>query len=286
MLSQKEDRMDIRIIGIDASLSCTGFAVADVSVDPKHFSKHKENLFKILTNKIPLDREKKSFDDCFGLISRGEIKEDKETIKELTAARKRIREADGLPKMEDLQIEESLEVKRITDQVTKIMKMITGIHEEDKQKTFIFIEDYSYHSPGSLTQLAEMKGLLRVEMNKFISEVTKEDIDIQSIFYNTANINAVKKVAALQGNADKEMVCANLIRYGYECDVKRDDEADAIAICLAGFYSIYHILNNFEAPKCKTAKEKKYYKTFIDLLNTFANRIGSKEELIHLLNIW
>lgn len=278
--------MDIRIIGIDASLSCTGFAVADVSVEPANWGEHKANLFEILTSKKAVLKAQKSFEDCFFLMQRTEIKEDKETIKELAAARKRIREAEGLPKMEDLQIEETLETKRITDQVSQIMGKITKLHEEDPQKTFIFIEDYSYHSQGSITQLAEMKGLLKVEMNKFIAGVTKQDIDIQSIFYITANINAVKKVAAMQGNADKEMVCAELSRYGYKCDVKQDDEADAIAICLAGFYSIYHILNEFEIPKTKNAKEKKYYKTFIDLLNTFANRIGSKEELIHLLNIW
>lgn len=281
---------DIRIVGIDASLSSTGFAVADVNVDPKIFDKHKKNLFKMLTTKLgdKIDASvRKSFEECFTLIKPQltEIKEDKDTIKELTAVRKRIREAKILPSIKDLVKEEKLEVKRITDQVNNIMERIRKLHE-DPEKTFIFIEDYSYHSPGSLTQLAEMKGLLRVEMEKFIAPITKEDLDIQSYFYITANINTVKKVASLNGNADKNLICEQLARFGYECNVKEDDAADAIGVCLAGFYTIYHILNKFEMPECKTAKDKNFYKSFIQSLDTFAARIGSEKELYELLRVW
>ena len=277
--------MDIRIVGIDASLSCTGYAAADVSIEPANWSEHKDNLFEILTSKTPSAKALKSFKECF-IWEAEEIQEDKETKKTLAATRKKIREAKGLPTMKDLQIEETLETKRITDQVNAIMGKVVGEYDRDPQKTFIFVEDYSYHSPGSITQLAEMKGLLKVEMNKFTSKVTKADIDIQSMFYITANINTVKKVAALNGNANKEMVCEGLKRFDVNLDVKQDDAADAVGICLAGFYTLYHIMNNFEVPKVKTAKERKFYKSFIESLNTFANRIGSREELDHLLRIW
>jgi len=294
MLHQKnigENMSDFRVIGIDASLSSTGFTSAEINVDRKYFSKHKSNLFKILTTKygeeIP-EKCLKSFEECFICLTANiiEIKEDKETLKELTKIRKQIREDKDQPCHKDLAKESQLEVKRITDQVTQIMKRIQDIHTEDPMKTFCFIEDYSYHSPGSLTQLAEMKGMLRVEMEKFIQSITKEFLDMQSYFFITANINTVKKVASLNGNAPKELICDQLKRFGFNYTVKEDDAADSIAVALAGFYSLYHMFNTFEVPECKTAKERNFYKSFIESLETFSTRIGSFEKLNELMHQW
>jgi len=275
--------MDLRIIGIDASLSSTGFAVADCSVNPKYNSKYKEALFKLLTEKNYKDLS--ALDNCFMLVRGIEIKESKETSKLLAAARKRIREAekeDKQPNLKDLLEEEYLSTKKITDQVDQIIFLIEE-QEKDKQLTFIFIEDYSFLSHGSITQLAEMKGVLKTRMERYISVNTQMNGGVQQLFYLTANINAVKKVAARNGNAPKDLICEELTRFGFKYDTSKDDEADAVAITLASFYAIFHRLCPFEVPQGLKTKERNYLKSFVASLNTFGNRIGSREDLQSLL---
>jgi hypothetical protein len=101
----------------------------------------------------------------------------------------------------------------------------------------------------------------------------------KNLYYLTANINTIKKVAARNGNAPKELICEELRRFGFTTDIKFDDEADAKAICITVFYTIYHRLFPFVIPEGIKTKERNYYKTFISSLNTFGNRIGSRKEL-------
>lgn len=267
MLSDKENRMEMTIIGIDASLSSTGIAIASCGFN----NSNKEELFALLTQ----PKSSYTLSNVFKLCYTEEIKEDKDTKKEIAKVRKELREN---PTLELLVKEEELSTKKIIDQVSEIMATIKTEEIQKSCPVLIFIEDYSYHSPGSLTQLAEMKGVLKYEMDAYLK--TKSH-NIRG--YLTANINTVKKVGGRNGNSNKELMCEELKRFGFDYDIDRDDMADATAVSLAAFYTIYHMLNTFEVPKCDTAKERNYYKSFIQSLDTFAARIGSKDELLKII---
>lgn len=254
--------MKLNIIGIDASLSSTGIAIASC----EFLESEKDFLFAALTQKDKVDS--KRFDKSFHISWSEEIKEDSETKKKIAKVRKNIREE---PKLADLVVEEYLSTKKIRDQVSEIIRVIKAQSIENTEM-IVFIEDYSYHSPGSITQLAEMKGVLKYEMDQIIAD------ESNVIGYLTANINTVKKVGGRNGNANKELICEELKRFGYEFDVEQDDAADAVSVSLAAFYAIYNILYPFESPKTKTAKERDFYKKFIQSLNTFAERIGNADD--------
>jgi Holliday junction resolvasome RuvABC endonuclease subunit len=252
--------MSLNIIGIDASLSSTGITVAKCSF----LEEEKDFLFKLLTQ--PKGKEFSRLQKSFIVKYAIEIKEDNETKKQLAKVRKQIRDN---PTFSDMVLEEKLSTKKITDQVTQIIENL----EISDDKNIIFIEDYSYHSAGSITQLAEMKGVLKTRIDNYM-----EQKDSNVIGYLTANINTVKKVGGRNGNANKELVCEEMQRFGFNYSIEEDDAADSTAISLASFYAIYNLLFPFEMPKTKNAKERNLYKSFIDSLNKFGERIGNEKD--------
>lgn len=256
--------MNLNIIGIDASLSSSGLSICKVNFRKSD----RDFLFNFLINEKNNKTEINKFKEIFDVIFSVEIKEDKSTSKDLAKTRKILREN---PTLDFIILEEFLSTKKITDQTTQIMEIIKQYTQND-EKSIIFIEDYSYHSPGSLTQLAEMKGVLKCLMDIYLRE--NENI----IGYITANINTVKKIGGRNGNANKELICEELKRFGFNFNVENDDEADSISVSLAAFYAIYHLLFPFVLPKHNNAKEKNYYKTFIKSLETFGERIGSAKD--------
>jgi Holliday junction resolvasome RuvABC endonuclease subunit len=264
--------MQLKIISIDASLSSTGLSIAECDF----LEGERDFLFSTLIN--PTVQDVSRLDKSFHLGYTTEIKEDKATAKELAKVRKSIRtkeDNEEQPDLKDLVLEEELSTKKILDQVTQIMDHIR--HEEiNPLPTFAFIEDYSYHSQGSITQLAEMKGHLKTEMYRYKPQF--------KFYYLTANINTVKKVGGRNGNANKELVCEELKRFGFQCDIKQDDAADSIAIALAAFYAMYNRIFPFFIPTSIPTKDKKYQKTFIDSLTTFGNRIASRTDLLGIVN--
>lgn len=266
-------------MGIDASLSSTGIAIAKCSFDEQN----RDYLFKLLTEKSGVSSD--LLEKSFRLSFITEIKEDKETAKQLAKVRKNIRDAEKIneqPRLIDNIEEERLSTKKIHDQVYAIMSIVAQ-QESRTGPMFVFIEDYSYHSPGSITQLAEMKGDLKTSMADYMAVENHLDLKLPPIHYLTANINTVKKIGGRNGNANKDLMCEEIKRFGFQGDIKLDDQTDAIAIALASFYAMYHRLFVFEVPLNLKAKERNYYKTFIDSLNTFGNRIGSQDDLRKLI---
>jgi Holliday junction resolvasome RuvABC endonuclease subunit len=264
--------MSLTIFGIDASLSSTGLAIAECIFDKSH----KDYLFELLVGNNRTTKER--LEKCFKISYSTEIKERKEEKKQLARVRKQIRDSEGMgvgPTLEDNFSVEKMVVDRVDYQVKTLISFIEKWESESKTK-FVFTEDYSYHSQGSVTQLAELKGAFKTSLFEFFK--TKDHY-----FYLNAPITAVKKVVGRNGNANKDLMSKEIERFGFSYQVSEDDEVDAIAISISVFYAIFHRLYPFSIVGGLDRKQKKYVQSFIDSLNVFSNRIGTREEIEALL---
>lgn len=257
----------MRIQGIDASLKSTGVCVLDVVF----ISAYADTLLKILLNKdVELnDEEKIQFNESLSIVEMTQIQSSKVWEKDLAKTRKRIRDdsAAGQPSQEDIDHVENVLDQRVEYQVDNICN-----YNYELKPDITLIEDYSFHSQGSLVQLAEMKGALKI--NKNFNMIV-------------APIGSVKKVGSTKGNGNKAVMYDGIQRFpfdGVTFTEGNDDEIDALAICLATFYSTYHRVIGFEFPKGKTSKEKTQIKAWQKSLNLFANHIGNKVDMERLIN--
>lgn len=256
----------MRIYGIDASLKSTGVSAMDFNFH----SNASQSLIKILINpNHTLDE--KEIDDFYNSVTvviATQIQAPKVLEKELAKRRKKIRDdtVDGQPSYHDLIEECRLVYNRMHWQCSEICKF-----QNQLCPNLSLIEDYSFHSQGSLVQLAEMKGFLS---------------NFKSFNMLTIPINNVKKVGSTKGNGNKNAIYEGMKRFPlkFTLDEKRDDEIDAMAICLSGFYAIYHRTIGFDFPKGKTAKEKTKIKSWVQCLDVLANRIGNKAEMEGMIN--
>ena len=137
------------------------------------------------------------------------------------------------------------------------------------------MEDYSFHSHGSLTQLAELRGCFKYMLYDAYAGRSKP----KWFKFFTAPVTSVKKIASGNGRATKEMMHEGIQRFGYVVDGNKDDMIDAMSIVLSTFYAIYFRLFGLEFPECKNAKERNFVKSWKKSLTTFADRIGRKEEI-------
>jgi len=253
-----------RICGIDASISSTGVCFADCVFDISQ----RELLLEFLLTKNP-NHSISEFQKCFSVVSAMELYPEPEHEKGLKKSRKNQKDSinDGnSPSLKDNRDEEVFFSERMRSIVTRLWSLISLFDPK-----VILTEDYSYHSQGSITQLAELKGSFRLQM------CLKQTFE--NAVYLNAPITSVKKIAAFVGNANKEKICEEMKRFGFVGYEDLDDQLDATAIALSAFYSIHHRLYPFEFPTPKKAKEKKEIESWKKCLDTFANRIGRKDEL-------
>jgi Holliday junction resolvasome RuvABC endonuclease subunit len=264
MLAEGEN---MRILGIDASLSSTGICVLDATFDPKEA----DLLLEVLLNPTPdlKSSEIVRFNKCLSVVLATQIQPPKPWTKELAKVRKKIRDdiAVGEVSHTDLISVEDMLIRRMEYQVEQICSYHTKLCP-----VITFIEDYSYHSQGSLVQLAEMKGYLKAR-KKF------------NLF--TAPIVSVKKVGSTKGNGNKAAMFKGIQRFPLDKFTAvdgNDDEIDALAICLSTFYAIYHRTIGFSFKKGKNSKEKTQIKSWKKCLDTYADHIGNASEMRGLLN--
>jgi Holliday junction resolvasome RuvABC endonuclease subunit len=260
--------MSLKIIGIDASLSSTGIAIATCDLAEAAYN----NLYKSLIEKGNLYAPQ--FKEFFKIDFSAEIKEIANSKKLLAKTRKEIRELENRgesPNLELNSLVERLTTERIKYQVDEILKVI---EKYEVDNLLILIEDYSFHSKGSITQLAEMKGHLKVRIDDFIKSSKN------NIYYFTVPVTIIKKLAARHGLADKTLMAEEIKRFGFGyTSTQANDEVDAIAICIAAFFTIYHKLFEFKIPDDCNRKERDFIKTFLKSMNEFGNRLGTREEL-------
>jgi len=251
--------MRIKICGIDPSLSSTGFAMAFCD-----FSECYRCFLSSLLFADPVSGDfLKEFSKCVDFSVMSEIHEIKPHIKELAKVRKEIRESVE-PSIELIQRVNIFEVSRLVWQASEIDRYLTKLDPD-----LVFIEDYSYHSRGSTTQLAELRGCLKT----FLFNNVKQP---RRFKYLVAPITSVKKIGGTKGNATKPLMCEGMKRFGFDLDVADDDKVDAMAIVVTAFYSMYYRMFGLDVPKeMKKADRNSWDKA----LRTFANRIGTKDEM-------
>lgn len=279
------------ILALDLSLSSVGYCYArldfsggvtyplrlgellvDGNPDNKLYDRTPESQFKL--------------NNVFQVIASGQFLEDKDLKKELAKIRKSKRENPA--NIENNVEEEFLNVKRINNQVKNIVDFLAAISINSERPRLILTEDYAYNSQGSLIQMAELKAVLKYRLYNICCEETKTP---KGTYYLNVPIGSIKKIASRRGNANKEVMCSEIARFGYGPfnPKKEDDECDAIGIALTTYYAMLYRFGMLDFPEegqyttlPKSKKWKKYIKEFEDSLNTMADRIGSKEDMREL----
>jgi len=260
------------ICGIDASLSSTGICFAECTFEESV----REGLLDLLIN-LESSEDCTGIDSVFKIIHENEIKCPKELDEELIKVRKNQREAvksGNQTSLRDTAMEEWLVIRKIENIVDNVVADIISYNPD-----VVIVEDYSYHSQGSTTQLAELKGALKSTLRHELFWRGCEP------YFYTAPVPSVKKIASTNGLGNKQLICENMTRYGFTGYEDKDDQLDAIAVALSMFYAIYYRLYGFDFPEPtgKTSKEKTKMKndikSWVKCLETFANRIGSKDDL-------
>lgn len=253
----------MRIYGIDASLSSTGVCMLDANFKQSHATTLMEILLDVYEGHCQHEQADE-FNDAVSIGLMTQIQPPKTLVKELAKVRKKMRDdsAAGEVSFEDLRRENNMIARRIRYQVDEILR-----YHKILCPSLTMIEDYSFHSNGSLVQLAEMKGYLK---------------GVSTPVILTAPIVSVKKVGSTKGNGTKKAMFEGIQRfpfYNLKIDEKRDDEIDALAICLTAFFSIYHRTIGIPFPKGENTKEKSRIKSWIKCLDTFADHIGTSTEM-------
>ena len=246
------------------SLSSTGYCFANYD-----FEQVGENLGAKLIN---VDKEFTL--PGFSIISSGEIKENKDTKKLLTKVRKLLNTETNIENRIELRDQEHhYETERIEHQVNQIKDLISkytsnvnSVQVNRECVDYVLIEDYNYHGKGSVTQLAELRGFLKISL-----EFLRRSGRIKHIRF--LSIPSIKKLIGMNGHADKELIMEGLKRFGLELDEKENDKADAIAINISGFYAMCHSLEKVQLPLLEDKKEMKLAKTYLDTLDKIVDRI-------------
>ncbi len=254
----------MRILGIDASLTSTGVCVAECQ-----FLKYEsEYLLNVLLDQKRDSTDRNTFQSSFFIQHLDQIMP-KDVTKKLIKVRKRIREDSkiGHPSMADI----NEEILLCDDRIRMHTDVIEKLYREYRPH-LVLMEDYSYKSQGSLIQLAEMKGYMKSLLTPCIF---------------LAPITCVKKVGSTKGNANKRVMWENITRFLFNKKLleERDDEIDALAVCVSAFYAIYNRVIGFDFPKCKLAKDRTKIKSWEKSLNLFGNHIGNEIDLKKLIDM-
>ena len=235
------------------SLSSTGYCLSEVDFD---------NIDKNLGGKL-LNLDKDRSLSGWRMVDSGEIKENKEVKKLLSKVRKELKTEKDMEKREELlDLEHRYETERILFPVTSIEIM----GDRDYKIDYVFIEDYNYHGPGSVTQLAELRGFLKIVLEKL--RVSNKISHIRYI-----PIQSIKKIIGMSGHCDKSLIQEGLKRFGIDVNEKETDKSDAIAINITGFYTLCHMRNLVQLPILEDKKENKMAKTYLDSLDKIRERI-------------
>ena len=282
----------MNIFCLDLSLSSVGYCYAELNFDIEGCED--EYLGALLTegnsdNKLHdlTPASHFNFNKYFKVIASGQLPQDKETKKTLAKIRKSKRENPA--NIEDNVEEEFYQMAQINNQVKSIVDLLAFLSSNTKRPRLILTEDYSYHSQGSLIQLAELKGVLKYRLYNICCEDTKKP---KGTYYLNVPINSIKKITTCSGNANKEKMCADIERFGFgPFDPKKeDDECDAIGMAITTYYAMLYRLGLVSFPQeCKytilpkSKKWKAYIKEFDKSLNTMADRIGSEDDMRELV---
>jgi Holliday junction resolvasome RuvABC endonuclease subunit len=252
-------------MGIDASLSSTGICVAELSF----LEDAKSSLLEVLLDEN-FEKELDFFEKSFTILHQEEVKEDKTTKKELAKTRKSIRDIckkGGYPSQKLISQEQKLVLEQSLYQID-----VWEILYQKFDPVLIGIEDYSFSSYGSTTQLAELKGVFK---QRFLKKYVPDKVQLR-----VAPITSVKKITSTHGQGNKELICQNMKRFGFEDYEKKDDMLDAIGISLSFFYAIWNLISPFEFPKPSNTKERNQFKSWQNCLNKFSQRLGTKDEVM------
>ena len=253
----------IRICGLDLSLTSSGFSVADCLFEEKIKNSVSDNLF----NFSFAEETFKNFQKFVDFKIHTGIIEDKSNAKVLAKTRKLMREDEketGEISFENLKIESNLITKRMIFQVENVLKLL-----DEYKPELVFMEDYSYHSQGSITYLAELRGCFKTLLTH---EKYKDYVIL------TAPITSVKKIGGTKGNATKQMMFHWMRRFGLDINEKTDDITDSMAIVISAFYAMYFKLFGIEFP---ADFKKKDIESWEKALRVFGNHVGTKKELLN-----
>lgn len=259
----------MRIYGIDASLRSTGVCVVDVKFEQRYATDLMEILLGVNEGHCSHEQAE-SFNNSVKVVLKDQIPQPKPIKKKLAKIRKKIRDDiddKGESYQEDILENMNLEVEAMLYQNEQIMH-----YHNQLRPSISVMEDYSFQSNGSLVQLAEMKGAFRC---------------MRSFEVFIAPITSVKKIGSTNGRATKSQMFENIQRYPFYdiiYDEKRDDEIDALAICLSTFYSIYDRIIGLPFPKPQNSKDRTKIKSWKNCLESFANHIGTKDDMMEMLD--
>lgn len=260
----------LRVCGVDASTSSTGvcFACCEFA------DKFGEELTDLLINDEP-KTSPEVLREFFKVEYEVELKTDKWLDTKLKTVRKHQRDAvksKEQTRIEDTHLEEYWQAGRTHIMVGRIIDLI-----DSKNPDLIIVEDYSYHSKGSTTQLAELKGALKYGL------IEEGFFQEEAPYFFVAPVTSVKKIGSTKGNANKEVMCRYMQRYGFFGYEDRDDQLDAIAIALSVFYAFFYRLFGLKFPDPQNAKERNKHKSWKESLEKVANRFGNVEDMKGLL---
>ena len=256
----------LTICSIDASTTASGICLARCCFYPED----SQSLTDLLLN---LSTDQAAIEKAVTILHQDEIPVDKELEKALKRCRKTQRETTPtIPLSENLQ-EEKLFFSKMNHQVEKIYQVIERFSED--RIDFIFLEDYAFGAHGSIVQLAEMKGILK--------RVLFQAGWLETMRFLTLPVTSIKKIAATSGNADKPAICEMMRRFGFEGYEKLNNQLDAIAMVLTGFYGIYHQMFGLTFPTPSNSKERAKLKSWRDSLQVLGSRLGRPDELKQIL---
>ena len=241
----------MKLLSLDMSLSSTGYCLSEVD-----FDKVGNNLGAKILNLDESEFLGWNILDC------GEIKEEKEVKKLLAKVRKSLKSATE-DRGDLLDLEHKYETERIKHQINEITKIVNNYLG---RIDYVFIEDYNYHGPGSVTQLAELRGFLKILLEKL-----KYSDKIKHIRY--IPIQSIKKIIGMHGHADKQLIREGLLRFGQEINEKEVDKSDAIAINITGFLTLCYMKDLVTMPTLKDKKDTKIAKSYLESLEKITNRI-------------
>ena len=262
----------MRIMTVDASLSNTGVCVGELIFPDKVSDEKKLEHFEIMTGSKIL----RKLPEFMNLEKILDIPKEKQCDKKLAVARKNQRDSiknDELPSNEDCQAEVLLFSHKIRHQISQLSDIIGEFNPK-----FIFVEDYSFTTQGStIIQLAEMKGAFR----HMLLNSTPDQL------FRFLPLGSCKKIGSRNGAANKEQVCYEMKRFGYEFDPKKEnDKADALNMFIAVYFTFFDILYGFDytsAVKGLKSKEKSQILKYRESILNIARRIGKKDDLWSIL---
>lgn len=125
----------------------------------------------------------------------------------------------------------------------------TGSFSSIKDSKFFVLENYSFGSPGRLTDLAELAGLYKGHIIRGLGKS-----------YDVIAPQTVKKIITGSGRADKNEVQKSLKNFVINIDkfeFNNYDESDAVAVAVSYGLQMEEIQNGNKEDKKNTSKAKR-----------------------------